>query len=109
MSRYSIRLAVALVTFVVGLKLAWVFAALFSPALTREEVKGIYVAPPAARVRSCPSAARVLGVPEPPSPPAPPAAAEPPTSKQTRIVIRGSDGTVQVIETHRPPKAKDKF
>ena len=108
MRRFSIRLAVALVTFVVGLKLAWAFAALFGPALTRDEVKGIYVAPPVVKMRSCPTATRTLDVPPPPAPPAPPAAVAEP-SQQTRVIIRRPDGTVQVIETRRAPRAKDKF
>ena len=100
MRRFSIRLAVALVTFVVGLQLAWVVAALFGPAVTKQEVQGIYVAPPAVRPRSCPT----KNLPDvPPPPPAPPAA-EPSTTKQTRVVIRRADGSVQVIETQRVQK-----
>jgi hypothetical protein len=107
MRTLSIRLAVALVTFVVGLKLAWVFAALFAPALSREEVREIRVAP-VVKVRSCPTSQRRLDVPPPPPlPPAPPAVAEPSSSKKTRVVIRRSDGTVQVIETHSGTKTKD--
>ena len=107
LSRFSIRLAVALVTFVVGLKLAWVVAALFGPALTGEAVKGLHAAPPVVKTRSCPTSLRGLDVPPPP-PPAPPAAAEPSTSQQTRVVIRRSDGTVKVVETRTETKAPGK-
>ena len=69
MRRFSIRLAVALVTFFVGLQLAWLVAAFFSPAVKSGGVKSIYVAPPAVKKRSCPTSSR-FDVPPPP-PPAP--------------------------------------
>ena len=58
MRRFSIRLAVALVTFVIGLQLAWLVATFFAPAVTRQEVQGSYSAPPAGRKRSCPTERR---------------------------------------------------
>ena len=103
LTRFSIRLAVALVTFVIGLKLAWVVAALFGPALSGGEVKGLHAAPPAVKTRSCPTSLRGLDVPPPP-----PAAAEPSTSQQTRVVIRRSDGTVKVVETVTETKTRGK-
>jgi len=97
MRRLLTHLAVALVAFVIGVKLAWAFGALFGPAVSTEDVRPVYVAPRAVKVRSCPTAPRVeFDVPPPPPAPAPPAARR--SSKQTRIVIRRDDGTVQVVE-----------
>ena len=103
MRRFSIRLAVALVTFFVGLQLAWLVAALFGPAVTSEEVKGVYAAPPAVRKRSCPTSPRLLDV--PPPPPAPPAEVNYSRSlERTRVVVRRADGSVEVVETRRAPR-----
>ena len=82
MRRFSIRFAVALVTFFVGLQLAWLIAALFSPAVTSGGVRGVYVAPPAVRKRSCPTEKRT----------------------EKRVVIRRADGSVEVVETQRAPR-----
>jgi hypothetical protein len=60
MRHFSIRLAVALVTFVIGLQLAWLGAALFAPAVTRQEAQGVYSAPPAGKKRSCPTERRAV-------------------------------------------------
>ncbi|HEV3469374.1 MAG TPA: hypothetical protein VG148_08650 [Pyrinomonadaceae bacterium] len=105
MRRLLIHLAVALAAFVLGVKLAWAFGLVFGPAVKQEEVRPVYVAPaPPARL-SCPTAPRVVI--EAPEPPAPPAAPQPP--KQTRVVIRRPDGTVQVVETQTEPARKGKF
>jgi len=102
MRQLSIRLAVSLAAFVVGVTLAWAFGAAFGRAVRREEVREIYVAPPAVKKRSCPTAPLAVEVPQPPPPPA---VAEP--RKRTRVVVRRPDGSVQVIETHGGPAAKE--
>lgn len=104
MRRHLIRLAVALVTFVLGLKLAWAFGLLFGPAVNPSEVRPVYVAPPAFKVHACPHLATpaIADVPEPPPPP--PA---PKPTKRTRVVIKQADGTVQIIESQK--ESRDNF
>ena len=97
MRRFLIRLAVALATFVAGVKLAWAFGLLFGPALKPGDVRPAYVAPPVVKVRECPT--RSLSLVDIPEPPPPPPAPRP--SKQTRIVIRQADGTVRIIEKRK--------
>lgn len=105
MRRLLIHLAVALVAFVVGVKLAWAFGAVFGAAVKLEEVRPVYAAPPAVMsAPSCKTAPRIVI-----EAPAPPPPAERKSSKQTRVVVRRPDGTVQVIETQREPAAKSKF
>lgn len=102
MRRFLIRLAIALVAFIVGVTAATVAGGLFGLRAQRRCVegdRGAYVAPPAppAEHHSCP--VRRFDIPAPPEPPAPPAAPEPPkVEKRTRIRVRSADGTVKVIE-----------
>lgn len=109
MRRLLIHLAVALVAFVVGVKLAWAFGAVFGAAVKPEDVRPVSVAPPAVMsAPSCKTAPRiVIAAPAPPAPPARPAA--PKSTKQTRVVVRRPDGTVHVVETQTEPAAKGKF
>lgn len=103
MRRLLIHLAVALVAFVVGVKLAWAFGLFFGAAPKPDEVWPVYAAPVTVGAPSCKAKAapRVsMGVPPPP-PPAPPAAPQPP--RQTRVVVRSPDGTVRVVETQTAP------
>lgn len=99
MRRLLIHLAVALVAFVVGVKLAWAFGLLFGAAPKPEEVRPAYAAPIVISAPSCKTKAAPRVYME--APPAPPAAPQPP--KQTRVVIRRPDGTVQVVETQAAP------
>ena len=105
MWRVLIRLAVALVAFVVGVGLTRAFGVVLGPGAAREEVREVYVAPKVVKMRSCPTAPRAPEAPE--APPAPPAVAAP--RKQTRVVIRRPDATAQVVETQSAPAARDKF
>lgn len=105
MRRLLIHLAVALAAFVLGVKLAWAFGLVFGPAVKQEEVMPVYSVPAPPVRLSCPTAPRVTV--EVPEPPAPPAVHKP--SKQTRVVVRRPDGTVQVIETRTEPARKGKF
>jgi hypothetical protein len=107
MRRLLVHLAVALVAFVVGVKLTWAFAALFGPALKSEDVRPVYVAPPVVKMRSCPTKSLTVEIPAPPAPPAAPAA--PKETRQRRVVIRRSDGTVEVIETRKESRPKGDF
>ena len=101
MRRFLIRLAIALVAFIVGVTAATLFAGLFGQRAQRrcvERDRGAYVAPPAppAEHHSCP--VRRFDI------PAPPAAPEPPkVEKRTRIRVRSADGTVKevVIKTEK--------
>jgi hypothetical protein len=107
MRRFLIRLAIALVAFIVGVTAATIFGGLFGLRAQRRCVggglgPGTYVVAPAplpAEHRSCP--VRRFDIPEPP---APPAAPEPPKlEKRTRIRVRSADGTVKevVIKTEK--------
>ena len=110
MRRLLIHLAVALVAFVVGVKLAWAFGLVFGASAKPEDVRPVYAAPYAISAPSCKAKAapRVfIDAPAPPAPPAPPAAPQPP--KQTSVRIRRPDGTVHVIETQTEPAGKGKF
>jgi hypothetical protein len=108
MRRLLIHLAVALAAFVVGVKLAWAFGAVFGSAVKPEDVRPVSVAPVVMSAPSCKTAPRiVIEAPAPPAPPARPAA--PKSTKQTRVVIRRPDGTVHVVETQTEPAAKGKF
>src|ERR687888_1624212 len=109
MRRFLIRLAIALVAFIVGVTAATVASGLFGPRAQHRCLgdgaglgpgPGAYVAPAPlpAEHHSCP-AHRFDIIPAPPEPPAPPAAPEPPKlEKRTRIRVRSADGTVKVIE-----------
>jgi hypothetical protein len=107
MRRLLIHLAVALVAFVIGVKLAWAFSAVFGSAAQPEDVRPVLIAPAAAVMSapSCKSAPRIVI--EAPAPPAPPAVRK--ATKPTRVVIRRPDGTVHVVETKTEPAAKAKF
>ena len=100
MRRFLIRLAIALVAFIVGVTAAAVFGGLFGQRAQRGcPNREAYVAPPPAPAEhhSCPGhqfEIRAL-----PAPPAPPAVPEPPKpGKRIRIQVRAADGTVQVVE-----------
>jgi hypothetical protein len=100
MRRLLIHLAVALVAFVVGVKLAWAFGLLFGACSSAEEVRPVYAAPVVVSAPRCKTKAAPRVYMEAPPPPAPPAAPQPP--KQTRVTVRSPDGTVRVIETQTP-------
>jgi len=99
MRRLLIHLAVALVAFVVGVKLAWAFGLVFGPSAQPGDVRPVYapvvVSAPSCRAKAAPRVS--IGAPVPPAPPAPPAAPRPP--QQTRVVISRPDGSVRVVET----------
>ena len=107
MRRFLIRLAIALVAFIIGVTAATLFAGLFGQRAQRRCVDGdraAYVAPPPvpAEHRSCPM--QRIEIHAPPEPPAPPAAPEPPKlEKRMRIRVRSADGTVKevVIKTEK--------
>ncbi len=89
MRRLLIHLAVALTAFVVGVKLAWAFSAVFGSAVKPEDVRPVTVAPVVMSAPSCKAA--------------------PKSTKHARVVIRRPDGTVHVVETQTEPAAKSKF
>ena len=110
MRHHLLRLAIAIIAFIVGVTTAAIFGASFAPR-ARQSAHVYVGAPPPAKLRSrsCPQtlpAPQVLG--ELPAPPEPPAAPEPPPppalakpSGSVRVVVRRPDGTVQVIEESR--------
>src|SRR5947209_3416345 len=102
MRRFLIRLAIALVAFIVGVTAAAVFGGIFGQRAQRrclESDRDAYVAPPPmpAEYHSCP--AHQFDIRALPEPPAPPAAPEPPKlGKGMRIRVRAADGTVKEVE-----------
>jgi hypothetical protein len=100
MRRYLIRLAIALVAFIVGVTAATVLGGFSGRRAQRRCFeRDAFVAPPPvpAEHHSCP--AHQLEIRELPAPPAPPAAPEPPKfGKKMRVRVRAADGTVKDIE-----------
>jgi hypothetical protein len=116
MHRTLVRIAVALVTFTLGMATASILGGLFGAPAERQSNRSVYVAPPMpAEHPSCPSR-RFKAMPAPPGAPVAPEAPVPPdapaapkVSKQTRIHIRHSDGTVRVIELQTEENAGKQF
>jgi hypothetical protein len=101
MRRHLIRLAIALVAFILGVTAATVFGGRLGPRTQHRCVGGdrsAFVVPPPvpAEHHSCP--AHRFEIPAPPEPPAPPAVPEPPKSGKMRIRVRAADGTVKEVE-----------
>ena len=102
MRRYLIRLAIALVAFIIGVTAATVLGGIFGPRTQHRCVGGdrsAFVAPPPmpAEHHSCP--AHRFDTPAPPEPPAPPAVPAPPKfEKSMRMRVRAADGTVKDVE-----------
>jgi len=93
MRRFLIRLAIALVAFIVGVTAATVFGGLFGQRAQRRCVEHdpvAYVAPPPspAENRSCPL--HRFDTPAPPEPPK--------FEKSMRIRVRAADGTFREVE-----------
>lgn len=93
MRRLLIRFSVALVAFAVGVVITGAFAALFGLGVARESGKPNYT-PRFEKRLSCQSQRSVSELPEPPQPPTAPKPVQ-----RERVVIRGADGSVQVIES----------
>jgi hypothetical protein len=102
MRRFLIRLAIALVAFIVGVTAAAVFGGIFGQRAQRRcpnSDSEAYVAPPPmpAEYHSCP--AHQFEIRALPVPPAPPAAPEPPKfERRMRIRVRAADGAVREVE-----------
>src|SRR5438045_6773654 len=99
MRRHLIRLAIALVAFIIGVTAATVLGGTFGQRAQRrclERDRDAYVAPPPmpAEHHSCPAHRFDI-----PAPPEPPAAPEPPKfEKRMRIRARAADGTAKEVE-----------
>ena len=102
MRRLLLHLSTSVVAFILGLATAMIFG-VFSFTRTESRVPtSVYVEPPPAP-RACPNAPRFhQGMPGPPLAPMPPA----PHQKGTRVVIRRSDGSVEIIETEKRVERK---
>lgn len=110
MRRTVLHLIVALLAFLVGVTTAYAFGLFFGAHKPRATGASFTLRSDPPR-RSCRSSVRSMTPPPPPvvmvmpSAPEPPAAPEPPpaparrSKKQTRIVVRGSDGTVKVFKS----------
>ncbi|HYN85445.1 MAG TPA: hypothetical protein VER32_09340 [Pyrinomonadaceae bacterium] len=111
MRRTVLHLIVALLAFLVGVATAYAFGLFFGAQKPRAAGAGFVISSDPPR-RSCRGSVRSLTPPPPPpavmvmpSAPEPAAAPEPPPAparrsrKQTRIVVRGADGTVKVFKS----------
>jgi hypothetical protein len=101
MRRFLIRLAIGLVTFIIGVTAATLLAGLFGLNAAKQRCQGSTFPvppPPPAMTHSCPSM-RHFDAPPPPvvvEVPAPPVAPAPPA--KIKIHVRSDDGTVKVVE-----------
>src|SRR5947209_15426308 len=103
MRRFLIRLAIALVAFIVGVTAAAVFGGIFGQRAQRrclESDREAYVAPPPmpAEHHNCPAHQfEIRALPEPPAAPE-----TPKVEKNMHIRVRAADGTVKVqIKTEK--------
>ena len=110
MRRLVLHLIVALLAFVVGITTAYAYSLFFGATQPRARlsVTSWSEPPPPPRRSGCRGAVREFTPPQPPAvmvmpsapaPPEPPAAPSRRAKKQTRIVIRGADGSVKVIKS----------
>jgi hypothetical protein len=110
MRRLLLHLSTGLVAFALGLATAMIFGVFSFTRAENRFTPSVHFEP--ATPRSCPNAPKFSHElpPLPPLPPAPPAAPLPPEplTKGTRVVIRRSDGTVEVIETEKRVERKHK-
>ena len=102
MPRFLLRLAVAILTFAVGLTTAGLFGAFSSPSPGAWEKSSFEVSP--RKKRSCRMSLSEL---PPPPPPAPPAVSS--DLKETRITVRRPDGTTRVIESRTENDVRSRF
>lgn len=99
MRRFLIRLAIALVAFIVGVTAATVFGGVFGLRTQQhhcaEGDRSAFIAPPPmpAEQHSCRMHFDVHAIPEPPAMPEPPK-----PMKGMRIRVRAADGTVKEVE-----------
>ena len=111
MRRLLLHLSTGLVAFALGLATAMIFGVFSFTRTESHFMPSVHVQPPQAP-RACPNAPKFSHElpPLPPLPPAPPVAPLPPEplTKGTRVVIRRSDGTVEVIETEKRVERKTK-
>lgn len=116
MRRLTLHLMVALLAFTVGITTAYAYGLFFGAAEPRAGAGFTsWEAPPAPpRKSGCRGSVREFTPPQPPTvmvmpsapePPPAPAAPSRPTPKQTRIVIRGADGSVKVIKSEGEVRA----
>ena len=102
MRRLLLHMSTGLVAFALGLATAMIFGVFSFTRPVGRYTPSVHVEPPPAP-RACPNTPKFSYELLPPPPPAPPVAPLPPEPlmKGTRVVIRRSDGTVEVIETEK--------
>jgi len=102
-----LRLAVALITFVLGVTTAMIFGAASVSHVRRADSRSIYFGqrelPPG--TRSCPHAFGEM--PRLPAPPAPPAVLK--FSEDKRIFMRLPDGTLRAVESRQSVQGERQF